>query len=97
MARRPKPMDVQPTTTMTRFAPRRPALYPDPADDPNNALPRLWEPFHEAYRVCGGSIAECYRRVTADWDHERNGNPPRIESLRARAKRENWRKQLEHS
>lgn len=93
MANRPVPIDTTPTTTVTRFQPRhRPALYPDPTDDPARN-PLLWEPFREAYRFSGGSITECYRLATLGWDTDRYGQPPRIESLRAIAKREDWQGQ----
>lgn len=93
MASRPRPLPSEPTTTVTRFQPRhRPALYADPADDPA-ANPLIWESFREAYRFSGGSIAECYRLATLTWDRDRFGDPPRIESLRAIAKREDWQGQ----
>ena len=93
MATRPTPLNVEPTRTVSRFLTRRhSALYPDPADDPGVA-PLFWEPFREAYRFSGGSIAECYRLATLGWNHELYGEPPRIESLRALARRENWQGQ----
>lgn len=93
MASRPVPLNPELTDRVTRFQPRhRPALYDDPTDDPA-ANPLIWEPFREAYRFSGGSIAECYRLATLTWDRDRYGDPPRIESLRAIAKREDWQGQ----
>lgn len=89
MATRPVPLNTTPTTTVTRFPRRHPALYPDPADDPG-LDPLVWTPFRDAYRFSGGSITECYRLATLDWDRDRYGEPPKIESLRAIAKREDW-------
>jgi hypothetical protein len=94
MSSRPRPLNTEPSGVLTIPGnPNRTGLYAVPEDDPSYA-PEVWQVFKQAYGPAGGVVELCHRMATTDWDTDRFGDPPTVESVRRRAKREMWREEL---
>jgi hypothetical protein len=95
MSSRPRPLNTEPSGKLTGHPNgHRSGLYAVPEEDPQFYDAQVWDVFKLSYASAGGNIEQCYRLATLDWDTERFGDPPKLESLRRHAKRNLWREEL---